>query len=170
MFKPVPNAVGCLTQSCSSVDNILFISTALFNYLQSNVAFGAGETTYLSIGEVPYKEYVRVTAINPSNPVSIIVDRGLNGTQARLFNLGDMLRYEITAEAIHDIAVEAGSSVSIKADYPLSVSQNEDTGVWSISIEELQLNGSTSIEITGEWPEFGFAVIPNSQGCCGNGG
>lgn len=166
MFKTAYNANGLLSAPLANDSNTMLVPPAVSTYLANLLDFNVeGDFTYLKIGSDSVG-YEVVMVINAAVGTLEIV-RAQDGTLAQAFAVNTPFRYELTAAAIADIVNDASSfPADLIGDYPINVEQ-QDGGVWVISIAPLNLTSTNeTVDVTGNYPDIDLAVSPNANGCC----
>jgi hypothetical protein len=165
MFKPVPNAKGCIMSNISALSNTMEVDADSYAVLVAALGEGGVDHTYIRIGEAPLCEYIQVQQLNSG---VAIINRGEDSTIPQAFPALTEYEYILTAAAIEDIVQESMSppSLSINGISPIVVTQLGSNN-FEISVPEPVFNSSgNTVDITGSFPNYDFNVVRGTNGCC----
>lgn len=169
MFKPAPNACGSLQSVVTELTTVIVVDSGLYAYLSEVLGVAGADHTYLRLGNAPTCEYIRVTSVS-ATPNELVIERGMDDTEATTFAVGADIEYVLTAEAVEDIvSTSEGLSFTVEAGNGIAVASDEP-GVFVVSLEtELGFVSSNgSLDIVAEDGVVNFVLNPNAQGCCGS--
>lgn len=160
---------GTLTADISAASTLIPIDSDSLALLQSQVNFGGGDWTYLTLSNAIYSEEIKVIGTQ-STYLSVI--RAVSGSVAKTFAATDTeIVDHVGADAVKDIiaANPSPSSVTVGGTGLASVTQ-PTTGNYVVGVTPPSFSGTDGIAITGIWPNIGVSYEGGGEGCCGGGG
>lgn len=160
---------GTLTADISAASTLIPIDSDSLALLQSQVNFGGGEWTYLTLYNDVYSEEVKVTG---TQSTFLTVVRAVSGSTAKAFAAIDTeITDHVGADAIKDIiaANPSPSSVTVGGTGLAGVTQ-PTTGNYVVNVQTPVFSGTDGIAVTGVWPNYSISYEGGGEGCCGGGG
>lgn len=163
---------GSLTADISASTQVIPVDPNTLSIINANLNFAGGDWTYLTLTNEIYSEEVKVVGAAGS---SLTVVRAQSGSTAQAFAASNTTIYDhVGAAAITDIitANPSPANVTVQGQGIAQVTDTVTGGTtnYNVDVQNPNFTGTDGIEITGVWPNLGFAYIGNGDvGCCGGG-
>lgn len=165
MFKPIPNAKGCIVANLTPIANVMLIDDDSYAVLASTLGEGGVDHTFIRMGTAPQCEYIRVQQLNSG---VVTINRGEDGTIPLAFLSTTEFEYVLTAAAVEDMISVSMSppNLSIVGIAPVEVTQlGTNNFEIYVPVPEFQSTGNT-VDVTGTFPSYDINVVRGANGCC----